>query len=49
MGHAGAIVHGEGRGTPQSKMAALRTVGVDVAEVPTEVVNFALKHLKHTK
>jgi succinyl-CoA synthetase alpha subunit len=46
MGHAGAIVHGDGRGTPQSKIAALRNAGVDVAEVPTDVVGFALKHLK---
>jgi succinyl-CoA synthetase alpha subunit len=46
MGHAGAIVHGDGRGTPQSKVAALRAVGVDVAEFPADVVGLVLKRLK---
>lgn len=49
MGHAGAIVHGDGKGTPQSKVAALRTMGVDIADFPADVVNLALKHLQHGK
>ena len=46
MGHAGAIMHGDGRGTPQSKVAALKAAGVDVAEFPAGVVELALKHLR---
>jgi succinyl-CoA synthetase alpha subunit len=47
MGHAGAIIQGEhgGMGTPQSKMAALREVGVDVAMYPVEVVELVKQHL----
>ena len=46
MGHAGAIIRGEyGRGTPQSKMAALKEVGVDVAKYPAQVVELIQKHL----
>ena len=45
MGHAGAIIQGDGKGTPQSKMAALREVGVDVAEYPAQVVDLVKKHL----
>jgi succinyl-CoA synthetase alpha subunit len=45
MGHAGAIIQGDGKGTPQSKMAALREVGVDVAEYPAQVVELVHKHL----
>jgi succinyl-CoA synthetase alpha subunit len=46
MGHAGAIIQGEhGIGTPQSKMAALREVGVDVARYPEEVVELVQRHL----
>jgi len=45
MGHAGAIIQGDGKGTPQSKMAALREVGVDVAEYPVQVVDLVRKHL----
>jgi succinyl-CoA synthetase alpha subunit len=45
MGHAGAIVHGDGKGTPQSKIAALRTMGVDIAEFPADVVKLVSKHL----
>jgi succinyl-CoA synthetase alpha subunit len=45
MGHAGAIIQGDGKGTPQSKMAALREVGVDVAEFPARVVDLVRKHL----
>jgi len=46
MGHAGAIIRGEyGMGTPQSKMAALKEVGVDVAKYPADVVGLVQKHL----
>jgi succinyl-CoA synthetase alpha subunit len=46
MGHAGAIIQGEhGMGTPQSKMAALREVGVDIAMYPAEVVELVKGHL----
>ena len=48
MGHAGAIIQGEGgMSTPQSKITALRQVGVEVARYPIEVVELAQKHLKH--
>jgi succinyl-CoA synthetase alpha subunit len=36
MGHAGAIISG-GRGTAQSKMAALEGAGVRVAETPSQI------------
>ncbi len=36
MGHAGAIISG-GKGTAAEKMAALRSVGVHVAESPAEI------------
>ncbi|MFC1893024.1 succinate--CoA ligase subunit alpha [Chloroflexota bacterium] len=45
MGHAGAIIHGDGKGTPQSKIAALREVGVDVARYPADVVGLVQRHL----
>jgi succinyl-CoA synthetase alpha subunit len=45
MGHAGAIIQGDGKGTPQSKMAALREVGVDVAEFPAGVVDLVRKRI----
>jgi succinyl-CoA synthetase alpha subunit len=45
MGHAGAIIQGDGKGTPQSKIAALREVGVDIAEYPAQVVGLVQKHL----
>ena len=49
MGHAGAIIQDEGgMGTPQSKMTALRQVGVDVAHYPVEVVELVKKHLGHS-
>ena len=44
MGHAGAIIQGS-TGTPQSKMAALREVGVDVAKYPADVVELVQGHL----
>jgi len=46
MGHAGAIIQGDGKGTPQSKTAALNEVGVDVARYPAQVVELVTKHLK---
>jgi len=48
MGHAGAIIQGDGRGTSQSKVAAFREVGVDVAKYPADVVTLAQKRLKLT-
>jgi succinyl-CoA synthetase alpha subunit len=45
MGHAGAIIQGDGKGTPQSKMVALMEVGVDIAKYPAQVVDLARKHL----
>ena len=45
MGHAGAIIRGDGKGTPHSKTAALTEVGVDVARYPAQVVEFVRKHL----
>jgi len=44
MGHAGAIIRGS-QGTPQSKIAALQEVGVDVAKYPAQVVELVQKHL----
>ncbi len=44
MGHAGAIIQGS-MGTPQSKVAALREVGVDVARYPADVVGLVQRHL----
>ena len=46
MGHAGAIINCEGgMGTPQSKITALRRVGVEVAEHPLEVVELVQRRL----
>jgi len=45
MGHAGAIIQGDGRGTPQSKVASLKEVGVDVATYPADVVGLVQKRL----
>ncbi len=45
MGHAGAIIQGDGKGTPQSKIAALMEVGVDIARYPAQVVDLVKKHL----
>jgi len=44
MGHAGAIIQGDGKGTPQSKVAALREVGVDIATYPADVVGLMQRH-----
>jgi succinyl-CoA synthetase alpha subunit len=45
MGHAGAIIQG-GTDTPQSKMTALRQVGVEVARYPSQVVELVQRCLK---
>ena len=46
MGHAGAIIQTEGgMGTPQSKMTALRQVGVEVARRPAEVAELVQRRL----
>lgn len=45
MGHAGAIIQGDGKGTPQSKIAALKEVGVDIAKYPADVVDLVRQHL----
>ena len=44
MGHAGAIIQ-SGMDTPQSKVTALRQVGVEVAEYPLEVVELVRRRL----
>lgn len=46
LGHAGAIIQGDGKGTPQSKIAALMEVGVDVARSPAQVVDLVRRRLK---
>jgi len=45
MGHAGAIIQGDGRGTAQSKVSALQEAGVEVAQFPAEVVRLVQKRL----
>jgi succinyl-CoA synthetase alpha subunit len=45
MGHAGAIIQRDGKGTPQSKINALLEVGVDIARFPADVVDMVRKHL----
>lgn len=45
MGHAGAIIQGDGRGTAQSKVSALQEAGVGIARFPTEVVELVQKRL----
>lgn len=44
MGHAGAIIRGDGKGTPQSKIVSLTEAGVDIARYPAEVVDLVKKH-----
>jgi succinyl-CoA synthetase alpha subunit len=44
MGHAGAIIQGDGKGIPQSKVTALRSAGVDIANYPADVVGLIQKH-----
>lgn len=48
MGHAGAIMHGDGRGTPQSKVAALHEVGVNVAKYPADIVELIQQHMENS-
>jgi len=43
MGHAGAIVTGKA-GTAQSKIEALKSAGVEVARIPSEVAELLAKH-----
>ncbi|MFO7996410.1 MAG: succinate--CoA ligase subunit alpha [Dehalococcoidia bacterium] len=45
MGHAGAIIEASGRGTAQSKVAALQEAGVEVAQFPVEVARLVRKRL----
>ena len=45
MGHAGAIIEANGRGTAQSKVAALQEAGVEVARFPIEVARLVQKRL----
>jgi len=45
MGHAGAIIQGDGRGTAQSKVCALQEAGVEVAQFPAEVARLVQKRL----
>jgi len=45
MGHAGAIIQGDGRGTAQSKVSALQEAGAEVAQFPAEVVRLVQKRL----
>jgi len=45
MGHAGAIIQGDGRGTAQSKVSALQEAGVEVAQFPAEVVRLVQNRL----
>jgi succinyl-CoA synthetase alpha subunit len=42
MGHAGAIISG-GRGTAESKVAALQTAGVRVADAPSQIPQLLLE------
>ncbi|MFB6148331.1 MAG: succinate--CoA ligase subunit alpha [Halobacteriales archaeon] len=45
MGHAGAIVSGEGTGTAQSKIDALNDAGVPVGDTPDQVVKYVADFL----
>jgi succinyl-CoA synthetase alpha subunit len=48
MGHAGAIISG-GKGTPQSKLDAMKKAGVPVAETPAAIADLARKALADSK
>jgi len=48
MGHAGAIISG-GKGTPQSKLDAMKKAGVPVAETPAAIADLARKALAGSK
>jgi len=45
MGHAGAIISG-GKGSPQSKVAALTDAGVPIADTPSEIPDLVKQVLK---
>jgi len=45
MGHAGAIISG-GKGSPQSKVAALTDAGVPIADTPSEIPDLVKQALK---
>jgi len=45
MGHAGAIIQSDGRGTAQSKISALQEAGVEIAQFPADVVRLVQKRL----
>jgi len=45
MGHAGAIIS-RGRGTAQSKIEALQSAGIPVAEKPSDIPRLLAKALK---
>ena len=44
MGHAGAIIQGN-TGTVESKTKALNDAGVEVAKMPSEIVNLLKKEI----
>jgi succinyl-CoA synthetase alpha subunit len=45
MGHAGAIISG-GKGSPQSKVAALTDAGVPIADTPSEIPDLVKQALR---
>jgi succinyl-CoA synthetase alpha subunit len=45
MGHAGAIISG-GKGSAQSKVAALTDAGVPIAETPSEIPDLVKQALR---
>ena len=45
MGHAGAIVSG-GQGTAESKIAAFRAAGIEVAETPSDMADALIRRMK---
>ncbi|MFC2010287.1 succinate--CoA ligase subunit alpha [Chloroflexota bacterium] len=45
LGHAGAIIRSDGKGTSQSKIVSLTEAGVDIAKYPAQVVDLVRKHL----
>lgn len=48
MGHAGAIISG-GKGSPQSKVAALTDAGVPIADTPSEIPDLVKRALGSSK
>ena len=47
MGHAGAIVSG-GQGTAESKIAAFRAAGIEVAETPSDMADALIRRMKRS-